>query len=129
MGKTPDVAVRGGKGVKFGGICIITDNAPRLAEFYKTVFQKEPFVEGSHYGFGKVAVYDPGDVVMAKEKSIWLQCSVEDLDGEYARLTREIPDIQIISPPERRPWGAYSFWFADPDGNMIAVARESDGAN
>lgn len=31
--------------------------------------------------------------------------------------------IEIISPPERRPWGAYSFWFVDPDGNKIAVAQ------
>lgn len=34
--------------MRFGGICIETDNAPRLAEFYKVVFQEEPLVEGSH---------------------------------------------------------------------------------
>lgn len=109
--------------MKFNGICIETDNAPRLAEFYKIVFQEEPFVEGNHYGFGKVAVYDSGDVIVAKEKNIWLQCFVADLDMEYERLLREIPGIEIISPPEKRPWGAYSFWFADPCGNKIAVAQ------
>jgi len=46
------------------------------------------------------------------------------VDAEYARLLREIPGIEIILPPERRPWGAYSFWFADPDGNKIAVAQK-----
>ena len=107
----------------FGGICIVTDNAPRLAEFYKIVFQEEPFVEGSHYGFGSVAIYDPGDVAMAQDKNIWLQCFATDLDAEYARLLQEIPGVEIISPPERRPWGAYSFWLADPDGNKIAVAE------
>ena len=109
--------------MRFGGICIETDNAPRLAEFYKIVFQEEPFVEGNHYGFGSIAVYDPGEVTVAKDKNIWLQCFVEDLDAEYARLLREIPGVEIISPPERRPWGAYSFWFVDPDGNKIAVAQ------
>jgi hypothetical protein len=31
--------------MKFGGICIETNNAPRLAEFYKIVLQEEPLVE------------------------------------------------------------------------------------
>lgn len=109
--------------MNFGGICIVTDNAPRLAKFYKIIFQEEPFVEGSHYGFGKVAVYDPGNVTVSKEKNIWLQCFAADLNSEYERLLREIPGIEIISPPERRPWGAYSFQFKDPDGNKIAVAQ------
>lgn len=115
--------------MKFGGICIETDNALRLAEFYKIVLQEEPFVEGSHYGFGNIAVYDPGGVTVAKDKNIWLQCFAADLDAEYERLLREIPGIEIILPPERRPWGAYSFWFVDPDGNKIAVAQERGNKN
>ena len=110
--------------MKLGGICITTNDAPRLAEFYKTVFQQEPFIEGSHYAFGNLAVYDPGDVQMEKAKTVWLQCFDADIDGLYARLLQEIPGIEIISPPERRPWGAYSFQFCDPDGNKIAVAQD-----
>ena len=108
----------------FGGICITTDNAPRLVEFYKKVFEQEPFVEGNHYAFGEVAIYNPGDVKLMTDKTIWLQCFTPDLDAEYERLLREIPGIAIISPPEKRPWGAYSFWFADPDGNKIAIAQK-----
>ena len=110
--------------MKFGGICIETNNAPRLAECYKVVLQEELFVEGSHYDFGSIAVYDPGGVTVAKDKNIWLQCFVEDLDAEYKRLLNKIPNIEIISQPKKRPWGAYSFWFADPDGNKIAVAQK-----
>lgn len=106
------------------GVCIETDNAPRLAEFYKTVLQEEPLVEGSHYGFSKIAIYDPGNVTVAKEKNIWLILGVADLDAEYERLLREIPDINIIMPPERKPWGSYSFWFADPDGNKVSVFQQ-----
>ncbi|MCL2434023.1 MAG: hypothetical protein FWD16_05840 [Clostridia bacterium] len=109
--------------MKIGGVCIETNNAPRLAEFYKIVLQEEPFIEGSHYGFGGIAIYDPGGVKLSKEKNVWLQCSDPDIDALYTRLLREIPGIDILSPPERRPWGAYSFWFADPDGNKIAVAQ------
>ncbi len=112
--------------MKFGGVCITTNDAPRLAEFYKIVFQEEPFVEGSHYGFGNISVWDPGDVKMAKEKNIWLSFSDLDIDTLYERLLREIPGIEIISPPERKPWGAYSFWFLDPDGNKIAVFQAEE---
>ncbi|MDF2543734.1 MAG: Glyoxalase/bleomycin resistance protein/dioxygenase [Herbinix sp.] len=110
--------------MKFGGVCIETDNASRLAEFYKIVLQEEPFVEGSHYGFSKIAVYNPGGVTVTKDKNIWLIFGVADLDAEYERLLREILDIEVISPPERKPWGAYSFWFVDPDGNKISVFQE-----
>ena len=109
--------------MKFGGICIETDNAPRLAEFYKIVFQEEPVVDGSHYGFCNLAIWNPGDVIMAAKQNIWLQCFDTDIDTLYERLLREIHGVKIISPPERRPWGACSFWFADPDGNKIAVAQ------
>lgn len=109
--------------MKLGGICVTTNNAPRLAEFYRVAFQIEPVVEGSHYDFGGFAVWDPGDVVLADVKNIWLQCFDADVDACFNRLLRELPGVEIISAPERKPWGAYSFWFADPDGNKIAVAQ------
>ena len=114
--------------MEFGGICITTDDAPRLAAFYQKVLQKEPFVEGDHYAFGRIAIYDPGDVIAAKDKGIWLQCFDTDIDALYERLLREIPGIEILAPPEKRPWGAYSFWFKDPDGNKIAVAQHASTA-
>ena len=110
--------------MKFSGVCITTDDAPRLVEFYKIVFQEEPLIEGNHYTFGKIAVYNSGDTERANDKSIWLQCFDTDIDTLYERLLREIPDIEIIAPPEQKLWGAYSFWFVDPDGNKIAVAQE-----
>lgn len=110
--------------MKFNGVCIETDDAPRLAEFYKIVLQEEPFVEGSHYGFSKIAVYNPGNVKVSKDKNLWLSFSDANIDTLYERLLREIHAIEIVSPPERKPWGAYSFWFLDPDGNKIAVFQE-----
>ena len=113
--------------MKLTGVCITTDDAPRLAAFYKVFFQTEPLVEGSHYGFGMLSVWDSGDVTLAKEKSIWLQFMDADIDALYERLLRDVPGIVILSPPERKPWDAYSFWFLDPDGNKVAVAQK-DGA-
>lgn len=107
--------------MKFGGICIETSNAPRLAAFYGTFLQEAPVIEGSHYGFAAIAVYDPGNVKAAQEKNIWLSFYDKDIDTLYERLKREIPDMVVLVPPERKPWGAYAFWCQDPDGNKIAV--------
>ena len=112
--------------MKFGGICITTNNVSRLAGFYKTVLQEEPIVEGSHHSFSQLAIWNPGDVKIAHEKHIWLQFYDSNIDELYERLLREIPDIVIVTPPERKLWGAYSFWFQDPDGNKIAVAEVAE---
>ena len=109
--------------MKFGGICITTNNTLKLVEFYKIIFDMEPVKESDHYSFASVAIYDPKDTNLKEDKSIWLQCFSEDVDKEYKRLLDAIPDLDVISPPTRRPWGAYSFWIVDPDGNKIAVAE------
>lgn len=110
--------------MKFCGICIETDNAPRLVEFYKILFQEEPVIEGSHYGFSNLSIWNPGDVLVSPNKNVWLLFGNPDIDMLYKRLLTDIPDIKILVPPERKPWGAYSFWFLDPDGNKIAIHQD-----
>ena len=107
-------------------VCILTSDAPRLAGFYAALLKEEPFVEGSHYTFvrSKLAVYDPGDVKTAEDKNMSVIFETEDVDSEYARLTAELPGIDMTSPPEKRPWGAYSFWLRDPDGNTVSIAEK-----
>jgi len=50
--------------MKLCGVCILTDNAPRLAAFYETALQIRPLVEGDHFSFdgAQLAVYNPGGV-------------------------------------------------------------------
>ncbi len=112
--------------MRLGGVCLTTRDAPRLAAFYQILLRKEPLIEGEHYGFGNIAVWNPGDVPDAPEKTTWLQCFDPDIDALHSRLLREIPGVDILSPPEKKPWGAYSFWLRDPDGNRIAVAQREE---
>jgi len=117
--------------MQFTGVCILTDNAPRLAAFYAALLEEEPVQEGSHYGFlrAKLAVYDPGNVTVSPHKNMELMYTVEDLTDTYERLLRQLPGIRVTSPPTRRPWGAYSFWFLDPDGNTVSlIEAKSSGA-
>ena len=109
------------------GVCILTDDAPRLSEFYRVALQSEPLVEGDHYSFdgAQLAVYNPGSVTVSEHKNMALMFFVEDLLAHYGRLLREIPGIVIISPPERRPWGAHSFHCLDSDGNTVSFVENA----
>jgi hypothetical protein len=112
--------------IKLCGVSILTDNAPRLAAFYEIALQELPNVQGQHYGFdnAQIAVYNPGNVAISKDKNMSLMFFVQDLITEYNRLPKEIPGITITSPPERRPWGAFSFWFLDADGNTVSFIEQ-----
>jgi uncharacterized glyoxalase superfamily protein PhnB len=41
----------------------------------------------------------------------------KDVDAEYERL--KALDVEFVMPPTTHPWGARSFWFRDPDGNIV----------
>ena len=42
---------------------------------------------------------------------------MEDVDAEYERL--KALDVEFVMLPTTHPWGARSFWFRDPDGNVV----------
>jgi catechol 2,3-dioxygenase-like lactoylglutathione lyase family enzyme len=49
---------------------------------------------------------------------------VDDLDAAIAALTAA--GARPLSPRSPRPWGVEAAYFADPDGNVVAVARPAD---
>ncbi|HPF88465.1 MAG TPA: VOC family protein [Candidatus Limiplasma sp.] len=116
--------------MKLSGVCILTNNAPRLVAFYTLVLQETPVTEGSHYGFAaaQLAVYDPGSVPVSPHKNMQLMYIVPDLTAEYERLLRVLPTLCVTSPPTHRPWGAFSCWFSDPDGNTISLIERKEEA-
>lgn len=113
--------------MKLCGVCIYTNNAPRLAGFYESALKESPLAEGQHYSFrdAQLSVYNPGNVNVVKDKNMSLMFYVDDVLSEHERLKKEINDIVITSPPEHKPWGAFSFWFLDPDGNTISFVEKS----
>lgn len=114
--------------MKLHGVCILTGNAPRLAAFYQTVLQETPIQEGQHYRFPKaqLSLYDPGDRSDVKGSNLSLVFSVCNVQAEFNRLREAIPGFDLASPPERRPWGAFSFWVRDPEGNLVSFLESPD---
>jgi predicted enzyme related to lactoylglutathione lyase len=51
----------------------------------------------------------------------YLYVRVDDLDEAIARL--EQAGARKLSPRSKRGWGEEAAYFADPDGNVVAVAR------
>ena len=115
--------------MRFNGICLISGDVPRLRDFYKEFLQVEAegesvFVifstEGamlsifSTEGMEKMA---PGSMKNAGCGSYTIEFEVGDVDQEYERLTGM--NVPIVKPPTTQPWGRRSFWFRDPDGNIV----------
>lgn len=50
---------------------------------------------------------------------------VGDLEAAVQRLRKL--GARELSPPSERPWGDRAAYFADPDGNVLVVAKPLDG--
>ena len=110
--------------------CLITSNVDRLVAFYEPVLQVKAERSGADYaefhtGAGVLAIfsaaaqqkYIPGSAISASNHSMVLEFRVSNLDAEYRRLQ---PLVKVwVKPPTRQPWGTRSFYFRDPDGNLV----------
>ena len=108
--------------MKLCGVCIITNNVSRLADFYKEVFCVEPEGDSVHTGFNdkQLAIWNPGNVDISNVKNMSLMYYVQDAQYEYERLN-QIKNIADITKPEKQPWGVIAFTFKDPDGNEVSI--------
>lgn len=125
-------------GVRLAILILSVDDVAASVRFYRDAFGWTPVVDVPVYaelatgGDCHVGLYDrarsgintgapplarPGGGTTATE--LYLQ--VDDLDAAEAALVRA--GAQPLSPRAPRTWGDEASYFADPDGNVIAVAR------
>jgi catechol 2,3-dioxygenase-like lactoylglutathione lyase family enzyme len=115
--------------MKFTGICLITDDVLRLADFYQRVLGVSGEGDAAHMGFqiegGELAIFStqgmegmaPGSMRSTGSGNFTLGLRVADVDGEYERI--KALGVDFILLPTSHPWGSRSFWFRDPDGNIV----------
>jgi catechol 2,3-dioxygenase-like lactoylglutathione lyase family enzyme len=116
----------------FSGICVITNNVPAMAKFYKEILGVEAEGDDIHVelktegaamaifsaeGMEKMA---PGSMQDAGCGSFTIGFKVKDIDAEYKRL--KALDIEFVMMPTTHPWGWRSFFFRDPDRNIVSFA-------
>jgi uncharacterized glyoxalase superfamily protein PhnB len=110
--------------------CLITDRFSELVAFYERVLGGTPRVKIGEYaefhtGAGVLAIfsakaqekYIPGSSEAASNKSAILEFRVTNVDEEFARLQGIVK--VWVKPPTNQPWGTRSFYFRDPDGNLV----------
>jgi catechol 2,3-dioxygenase-like lactoylglutathione lyase family enzyme len=115
--------------MRFTGICLITQDVPALAAFYARVLGVEAVGDATHMelrtqGAG-IAIFSvegmegmaPGSMLGAGTGTFTLMFEVPDVDAEYERL--KALGVEFVKPPQTHPWGARSFWFRDPEGNIV----------
>lgn len=115
--------------MRFAGICLITKDVRALADFYGRVLGVEAVGDDTHVelrtqGAG-LAIFSvegmeqmaPGSMNGAGTGSIAIEFEVADVDAEYERI--KALGVAFVKLSQTHPWGARSFWFRDPDGNIV----------
>jgi predicted enzyme related to lactoylglutathione lyase len=77
-------------------------------------------------GFAGTVGAAPSDVPADRVAPSYVYVRVDDVEGAAARV--EAAGGRPLSPLEHRSWGERAAWFADPDGNVVAVAGPDDPA-
>jgi uncharacterized glyoxalase superfamily protein PhnB len=115
--------------MEFVGICLITHNVPALVGFYTKVLGVESEGDDVHAELktegASIAIFSvegmesmaPQCMQGAGYGGVTIAFRVNDVDAEYERL--KMLDVDLIMLPTTHPWGSRSFWFRDPDGNIV----------
>ena len=108
--------------MKIGEVCLLTNDVPRLAAFYKQLLGVENGSNDETHQFiiseeTSLTVYNDGTVKNNLNQNICLAFTVDDVDKEYEKLLSL--GVRIIEPPAKRPWGAINMSFYGPDNNMV----------
>ena len=112
--------------IQLTDISFITPDVLRLRVFYEVVFGGKAEGDEVHSTLGINGTYF---VFLAQKTPAFyyeytsgvsntiLSFNVDDVDAEFQRLLSLGADIQC--KPKTHPWGARSFQFRDPDGNIL----------
>mgnify|MGYP003604846702 CR=1 FL=1 len=106
----------------FAGICLMTEDVRKLADFYKEILQtasdyddeihQEIFTKGASF-----AILKNDGITQAGNSNMTMIFTVENVDEEYERLKKI--GVKILDIPTIQPWGAKNMRFSDPDGNFV----------
>jgi catechol 2,3-dioxygenase-like lactoylglutathione lyase family enzyme len=77
-------------------------------------------------GYAGLVGAEPVELDNGRVAPTYLYVRVDDLDATVARLTEA--GARALSPAAERSWGERAAWFADPDGNVVAVAQAAPAA-
>ena len=108
---------------------IVTDDVPKLTQFYRDVTGMTPEGDERYVEFHgptmalaissqrMIELHSRGAAAPRRNGSMILDFEVADVDAEHRRLQGLVESF--VLPPTTQPWGNRSMLFRDPDGNLI----------
>ena len=89
-----------------GEVCLLTNDVPKLAGFYKQLLGVENESDDETHQFilpegTALAVYNDGTVKNNSNQNICLAFTVDDIDREYEKVLAL--GAEIIEPPTKQP--------------------------
>jgi lactoylglutathione lyase len=72
-------------------------------------------------GFADIVGAEPVEIPEGRVSSVYVYIRVEDVDAAVERI--RAAGGRPLSPLADHTWGERAAWFADPDGNVVAVAE------
>ena len=108
--------------MKIGEVCLLTNDVPRLAAFYKQLLGVDNDSNDETHQFilseeTALTIYNDGTAKNNRNENICLAFTVDDMEQEYEKV--KALGAKVIEPPAQRPWGAVNMSFYDPDNNII----------
>ena len=121
-------------------IVLAVRDLARMRDFYRTVLGWDAIVDGLVYvelrsramrlglyrddAFGRNIGGTPEPSPPITRSEVYFHCA--DLDGAIASALAS--HARLLSPRAPRAWGDEAAYFADPEGNVVVLARPSDPA-
>lgn len=110
--------------------CLFTNDVQRLAEFYGSILSVKPTLYGDAYAElvtsgATLSIYNvveqntlaPGSAQSGANRSMILEFNVSDVGEEFERVNRM--GAPIVKGLTTQEWGNRSFYFRDPEGNLV----------
>jgi catechol 2,3-dioxygenase-like lactoylglutathione lyase family enzyme len=95
---------------------------------FRTVCECDAYVQLRHPSGAQLGVMRhelpdqfPALVSAVEGRGFWLNLNVADADAEHARMVAA--DVEIVSPPEDKPWGERHFVVRDPNSVLISLGH------
>lgn len=109
-----------------GEVCLLTNNVPRLAAFYRALLGLE--ADGGDEGWQAVIEGEPMLTVMHDAhlpehtpQRAALAFTVEDMEQACRHV--ESLHAKVVQPPVHQPWGTVNMILEDPDGNRVYLRQ------
>jgi predicted enzyme related to lactoylglutathione lyase len=121
-------------------VIFAVEDLSRSLEFYERAFAwpRNPRIDFANYvdlhppdggslglyerdGFAATVGAEPADTPAGRVPPAYLYVRVDDASATVSAL--EAAGGRSLSPLTTREWGEDAAWFADPDGNVVAIAQ------